>query len=87
MDYMAKHIPGRKAFTGPILDSLRNTAKQSKAEEFDELLTDPQLLNEALGRYLQLQQRTRIGTATNRLLERAALTTYCAAPLVPGDRQ
>lgn len=85
VDYMAHGIPGVRAFSGPILDSLRHTARQSKAAQFDELLTDPQLLHDALCRYLQLQQPTRIGTATNRLLERAAPTAYCAAPLAPGE--
>lgn len=85
VDFMAKRIPGVRAFSGPILDSLRNTAKQSKAAQFDELLTDPQLLHEALGRYLQLQQPTRIGTATNRLLDKAAPTAYRAAPLMSGE--
>lgn len=85
VDFMAHRIPGVRAFSGPILDSLRNTAQQGKAAQLDALLADPQLLNEALGRYLQLQQPTRIGAATNRLLERAAPTAYRAAPLMSGE--
>ncbi|WP_152598714.1 hypothetical protein [Janthinobacterium sp. RA13] len=87
VDFMAHRIPGVRAFSGPILDSMRNTAKQSKAAQLDALLADPQLLHDALGRYLQLQQPTRIGTATNRLIDKAAPTVYRAAPLTPGDRQ
>lgn len=85
VDFMAHRIPGVRAFSGPILDSLRNTAQQGKAAQLDALLADPQLLNEALGRYLKLQQPTRISTATNRLLERAAPTAYRAAPLMSGE--
>ena len=85
VDFMAHRIPGVRAFSGPILDSMRNTAQQGKAAQLDALLADPQLLNEALGRYLQLQQPTRIGTATNRWLDKAAPTAYRAAPLMSGE--
>lgn len=78
----ASKMPIIKAVSGPILDALRETARKSKSKELADLLANPEKLNEAIGRYIQMQQPTRLGTGFNALLESAGPAAYRAAPLL-----
>jgi hypothetical protein len=48
VNYAAQEIPWIGRLTGPMLDSLRNTSKTSKAKELASLLADPIALQNAL---------------------------------------
>lgn len=83
---VASKTPLLKSITGPILEALRETAKKSKSKELADLLANPEKLNEAIGRYIKMQQPGRLGTGFNSLLETAGPAAYRAAPLLSTSR-
>lgn len=83
---MANKIPGVRAFAGPLLASMRESGKSSKAKELGALLADPQLLDSAIGRYLKSQQPSNIGTRFSDLLDAGAPAVYRGAPLLSTSR-
>ncbi|MDR6538859.1 hypothetical protein [Variovorax soli] len=50
----ANRIPVVGRFTGPMLDSLRQTAKKSKVDRLGTLMSDPEALDRAIAAYQRL---------------------------------
>jgi hypothetical protein len=54
---LASRIPGVKHFTGPMLESLRETAKRGKVQQLSGLLSDPVALDRAIAESLSYSMR------------------------------
>src|SRR6185503_12003525 len=59
----ANRIPVVGRFTGPMLDSLRQTAKKSKVDRLGTLMSDPEALDRAIAAYQRLSAGRPLGLA------------------------
>jgi len=53
--FIANRTPILKNIAGPVLEGLKQNSKKAKAEQIGALLANPELLDEALAKYLKMQ--------------------------------
>ncbi|MBP7991984.1 MAG: hypothetical protein KAY91_04925, partial [Rhodocyclaceae bacterium] len=53
--FIANRTPILKNIAGPVLEGLKQNSKKAKAEQIGALLANPELLDEALAKYLRMQ--------------------------------
>lgn len=85
---MANRVPFVKAFTGPILDTMKLSARTSKANQLGGLLSSPDELDQAIGQYMNWREKQGplIGGRLGGLLNFAGENAYRVGPPLLSDQ-
>lgn len=85
---MANRVPFVKAFTGPILDTMKLSARASKANQLGGLLSNPDELDQAIGQYMDWRGKSSdlIGGRLGGLLNFVGENSYRVGPPLLSDQ-